>query len=122
LNAAADFVARTGNAGSTGIHRQSPSEKKATDEADSQTAPERGTAGGTTGTGSLEHYVAFKVGVAATTAFLFFTTTTLVCFTLRVTQERMLKFTFLLHVSPVCVYVCMYVCMLKFTFLLHVSL
>ena len=47
------------------------------------------------------HFIAFKVGVIFSTLFLFFTTTTLVSFTLRETQERMLKFTFLLqhHVS-----------------------
>jgi hypothetical protein len=39
----------------------------------------------------------FKVGVVFTTLFLFFTMTTLVSFTLRETQERMLKFTFLLQ-------------------------
>jgi len=42
-------------------------------------------------------FIAFKFGVALTTLFLFFITTTLVAFTLRETQERMLKFTFLLH-------------------------
>ena len=36
----------------------------------------------------------FKLGVLLTTLFLFFTTTTLVSFTLRETQERMLKFTY----------------------------
>ena len=47
------------------------------------------------------HFIAFKVGVIFSTLFLFFTTTTLVSFTLRESQERMLKFTFLLqhHVS-----------------------
>lgn len=44
-----------------------------------------------------ERFVVFKVGVLFTTLFLFFTTTTLVSFTLRETQERMLKFTFLLQ-------------------------
>ena len=50
---------------------------------------------------ALQHFVAFKVGVVLTTIFLFFTTTTLVSFTLRETQERMLKFTFMLqhHIS-----------------------
>lgn len=72
LNQAADFVARTGNAGSTGIEQK--------------------------GISGIQRYVAFKVGVILTTLFLFFTTTTLVSFTLRVTQERMLKFTFLLQV------------------------
>ena len=74
MNLAADFVARTGNAGSMGLQKEA----------------------------SLlgwQQYVAFKVGVVFTTLFLFFTTTTLVSFTLRVTQERMLKFTFLLNVS-----------------------
>jgi len=49
----------------------------------------------------LRHFIAFKMGVIFSTLFLFFTTTTLVSFTLRETQERMLKFTFLLqhHVS-----------------------
>ena len=49
----------------------------------------------------LHKFVAFKTGVVFTTIFLFFTTTTLVSFTLRETQERMLKFTFLLqhHIS-----------------------
>ena len=41
----------------------------------------------------------FKLGVLLTTLFLFFITTTLVSFTLRETQERMLKFTFLLQVK-----------------------
>ena len=72
LNQAADFVARTGNAGSTGLEQH--------------------------GISGIQRYVAFKVGVILTTLFLFFTTTTLVSFTLRVTQERMLKFTFLLQV------------------------
>mmetsp|Transcript_25820 Transcript_25820/g.33850 ORF Transcript_25820/g.33850 Transcript_25820/m.33850 type:complete len:929 (+) Transcript_25820:122-2908(+) len=39
----------------------------------------------------------FRFGVLFTTCFLFFTTTTLVSFTLRETQTRMLKFTFLLQ-------------------------
>jgi Tumour-associated protein len=49
----------------------------------------------------MRHFIAFKFGVIFSTLFLFFTTTTLVSFTLRETQERMLKFTFLLqhHVS-----------------------
>ncbi|CAB1106595.1 unnamed protein product [Ectocarpus sp. CCAP 1310/34] len=42
-------------------------------------------------------FFVFKIGVLFTTLFLFFTTTTLVSFTLRETQERMLKFTFLLQ-------------------------
>jgi len=41
--------------------------------------------------------VIFKVAILATTLFLFFTTTTLVSFTLRETQDRMLKFTYLLQ-------------------------
>ena len=51
--------------------------------------------------GALSHFISFKIGVIFSTLFLFFTTTTLVSFTLRETQERMLKFTFLLqhHVS-----------------------
>ncbi|KAG5184237.1 hypothetical protein JKP88DRAFT_290025 [Tribonema minus] len=44
-----------------------------------------------------DKFVVFKVGVLFTTVFLFFTTTTLVSFTLRETQERMLRFTFLLQ-------------------------
>ena len=50
---------------------------------------------------ALRQFVAFKIGVIVTTVFLFFTTTTLVSFTLRETQERMLKFTFMLqhHIS-----------------------
>jgi hypothetical protein len=49
----------------------------------------------------LRQFIVFKMGVIFSTLFLFFTTTTLVSFTLRETQERMLKFTFLLqhHVS-----------------------
>jgi hypothetical protein len=46
---------------------------------------------------SLGKFVGFKLGVVFTTLFLFFALTTLVSFTLRETQERMLKFTFLLH-------------------------
>lgn len=79
LNQAADFVARTGNAGSTGLKQN--------------------------GISGLQNYVAFKVGVVLTTLFLFFTTTTLVSFTLRVTQERMLKFTFLLQVYEYIIYI-----------------
>ena len=50
---------------------------------------------------ALRQFIAFKIGVIVTTVFLFFTTTTLVSFTLRETQERMLKFTFMLqhHIS-----------------------
>jgi hypothetical protein len=86
LNLATDFVARTGYAGSTGI------------QADGSTIP----------AGGLEHYVAFKIGVVLTTVFLFFTTTTLVSFTLRLTQERMLKFTFLLQVLLFLMVLCYY--------------
>ena len=39
----------------------------------------------------------FKIAILVTTLFLFFTTTTLVSFTLRETQDRMLNFTFLLQ-------------------------
>lgn len=51
--------------------------------------------------GNIQLNIAFKIGVIFTTLFLFFTTTTLVSFTLRETQARMLKFTFLLqhHIS-----------------------
>jgi Tumour-associated protein len=50
---------------------------------------------------NVRQVLAFKLGIIGTTLFLFFTSTTLVSFTLRETQERMLKFTFLLqfHVS-----------------------
>jgi hypothetical protein len=48
-------------------------------------------------TENFNRFVIFKIGVLFTTLFLFFTTTTLVSFTLRETQERMLKFTFLLQ-------------------------
>ena len=41
--------------------------------------------------------IGYKLGVIFTALFLFFVTTPLVSFTLRETQERMLKFTFLLH-------------------------
>jgi hypothetical protein len=49
----------------------------------------------------FRQFIAFKMGVIFSTIFLFFTTTTLVSFILRETQERMLKFTFLLqhHIS-----------------------
>ena len=47
--------------------------------------------------GEVGLFVAFKLGVGFTTLFLFFVTKTLVAFTLRETQERMLKFTFLLQ-------------------------
>jgi hypothetical protein len=51
--------------------------------------------------GNIQLNIAFKIGIIFTTLFLFFTTTTLVSFTLRETQARMLKFTFLLqhHIS-----------------------
>ena len=81
MTQAADFVARTGNAGSTGLNRELI----------------RGDI--VARYGGWQHYIAFKIGVVLTTLFLFFTTTTLVSFTLRVTQERMLKFTFLLQVG-----------------------
>lgn len=48
-------------------------------------------------TGGANGVLMFKVGILFTTLFLFFTTTTLVSFTLRETQERMLKFTYLLQ-------------------------
>eukprot|EP00903_Cladosiphon_okamuranus_P006745 g6580.t1 len=48
-------------------------------------------------TEDMGKFLVFKIGVLFTTLFLFFTTTTLVSFTLRETQERMLKFTFLLQ-------------------------
>ncbi len=38
-----------------------------------------------------------KIGIVCTTVFIFFSTTTLVSFTLRETQQRMLKFTFFLQ-------------------------
>lgn len=47
--------------------------------------------------GKFETLVLFKIGVVLTTFFLFFTTTSLVSFTLRETQVRMLKFTYLLQ-------------------------
>ena len=46
---------------------------------------------------SLLRAIIFKLGLLLTSLFLFFTSTTLVHFTLRETQERMLKFTFLLQ-------------------------
>ena len=51
----------------------------------------------TLGTVSLVDKFVFKMGVTATTAFIFFAASTLVSFTLRETQHRMLKFTFLLQ-------------------------
>lgn len=77
LNVASDFVSSTGSAVNTGSSNENL--KK----------------------GSFHHQIAFKIGVLLTTLFLFFSTTTLVSFTLRETQERMLKFTFLLqhHIS-----------------------
>lgn len=41
----------------------------------------------------LNQYLAFRLGVVFSTTFLFFVTTTLVSYTLRETQERMLRFT-----------------------------
>jgi len=41
-----------------------------------------------------KHYFLKKVGIFFTSVFLFFTTTTIVSFTLRETQERMLRFAF----------------------------
>lgn len=51
--------------------------------------------------GDIKKIAAFKIGLIATSLFIFFTCTTLVSFVLRETQERMLKFTFLLqhHIS-----------------------
>ena len=50
------------------------------------------------GGGRWHHnFVIFKVGVLISSLFLFFTTTTLVSFTLRETQNRMLHFTFQLQ-------------------------
>ena len=49
------------------------------------------------GSAYLSELLTFKAGVMFTTLFLFFTATTLVSFVLRETQERMLKFTFLLQ-------------------------
>jgi hypothetical protein len=46
---------------------------------------------------SLYQYVMFRMGVVLSIAFLFFVTTSLVSFTLRETQERMLRFTFQLQ-------------------------
>jgi len=50
---------------------------------------------------NYRHSLLFKAGVILTSVFLFFITTTLVSFTLRETQDRMLYFTFQLqaHVS-----------------------
>jgi hypothetical protein len=42
-------------------------------------------------------YFAFRIGVLFSTSFLFFTSTTLINYILRETQERMLRFTFLLQ-------------------------
>jgi len=47
--------------------------------------------------GSMAKFLGFKLGVVLTSLFLFSATTTLVAFTLRETQERMIKFTFLLQ-------------------------
>ena len=43
------------------------------------------------------HFIIFKAGVLISSLFLFFATTTLVSFTLRETQDRMLHFTFQLQ-------------------------
>jgi hypothetical protein len=43
------------------------------------------------------HFIIFKIGVLISSLFLFFATTTLVSFTLRETQDRMLHFTFQLQ-------------------------
>lgn len=59
--------------------------------------PQGGLVGLGMSTTTFYHRTAFKLGVLLTTSFIFFTTTTLVSFTLRETQERMLKFTFLLQ-------------------------
>lgn len=45
----------------------------------------------------VNQYAGFKVGVALSILFLFVVTTTLVSYTLRETQQRMLKFTYLLQ-------------------------
>jgi hypothetical protein len=47
--------------------------------------------------GQLQQFAAFRVGVLFSTVFLFIITTTLVSHTLRETQERMLRFTYLLQ-------------------------
>lgn len=41
----------------------------------------------------LHQYLMFRLGVISSTTFLFFVTTTLISYTLRETQERMLRFT-----------------------------
>jgi hypothetical protein len=46
---------------------------------------------------TYRHPLLFKAGVILTSVFLFFITTTLVSFTLRETQDRMLQFTFQLQ-------------------------
>ena len=48
-------------------------------------------------TSRIGKLIGYKLGVILTALFLFFVTTPLVNFTLRETQERMLKFTILLH-------------------------
>ena len=47
----------------------------------------------------LQQWLAFRAGVLLSTTFLFFVSSTLVSYTLRVTQERMLKFTYALNHS-----------------------
>jgi len=46
---------------------------------------------------STSHRLLFKLGILLTTIFLFLTTTTLVSFTLKETQQKMIHFTFLLQ-------------------------
>eukprot|EP01034_Spumella_vulgaris_P023900 gene23900-30178_t len=62
----------------------------------------------------INQFIAFRLGVITSTAFLFIVTTTLVSHTLRETQERMLKFTYLLqyhvtHNLPIVSLVCTHV-------------
>lgn len=45
----------------------------------------------------INQYIAFRVGVIFSTTFIFFISSTLVSYVLRETQERMLRFTFLLQ-------------------------
>jgi len=45
----------------------------------------------------FNQYLAFRAGVVFSTSFLFFVTTTLVSYTLRETQERMIRFTYQLQ-------------------------
>jgi hypothetical protein len=62
-----------------------------------------GLGGGTSGLVStklwekLQHYIVFRFGVILSTGFLFFISSTLVSHILRETQERMVRFTFLLQ-------------------------